>query len=59
MIDDGLYMYVVLTTISIGVNKRLPEGAPVSSQFKGYQDAFWSLVGLHGLMAIVSVMFIT
>lgn len=41
----------VLTAITLGVNDgRAPD--PIS-QFEGYEASFWSLVGLHGMMALL------
>ncbi|KAL5525108.1 hypothetical protein ACEPAF_8977 [Sanghuangporus sanghuang] len=48
----------IMTTISIGVNNRLPLDVPASRLFKGYQDAFWSLLGFQCLMAVISVAFV-
>jgi len=46
----------VAAAIQLGVNSTQPSD-PIS-QFKGYQAGFFSLVGMHGLMIIVSVLFV-
>ncbi|KAI5121919.1 hypothetical protein M0805_000248 [Coniferiporia weirii] len=48
----------IMTSIQLGVNKNLPVDADIHSQFAGYADAFWSLLGFNVLMAIVSVVFV-
>ncbi|KAH8119334.1 major facilitator superfamily domain-containing protein [Phellopilus nigrolimitatus] len=48
----------VMTSITIGVNDHLPGNADALAQFTGYRDAFWLLVGMHGLLAIVSLVFV-
>lgn len=46
----------ITTAVTLGINNTLPND-PVS-QFQGYQASFWSLLGLNGLMIILSIFFI-
>lgn len=46
----------VAAAISLGVNANLPMDA--SSQFRGYAASLWSSVGMHGIMVIVSILFV-
>ncbi|KAI0073793.1 MFS general substrate transporter [Panus rudis PR-1116 ss-1] len=46
----------VAGAISLGVNEKLPLD-PIS-QHTGYAASFWSLVGMHGLMTIIAVIFV-
>ncbi|KAI5121920.1 hypothetical protein M0805_000249 [Coniferiporia weirii] len=48
----------VMTSIQLGVNDKLPADADSHSLFVGYADAFWCLLGFHGLMAAVSIVFV-
>ena len=46
----------VATAISLGVDATLP--LDPASQLKGHVAAFWSSVGMHGIMIIMTVLFI-
>ena len=46
----------VEAAISLGVNAGLPLDA--TSQFRGYAASMWSSVGLHGVMIILSIIFV-
>ena len=46
----------VATAISLGVDATLPFDP--TSQLKGHVAAFWSSVGMHGIMIIMIVLFI-
>ena len=45
--------YLVLTAITLGVNKDQP-----AAQFAGYQASFWSMLALHGITMIMSIIFV-
>ena len=42
----------VATAVTLGVN------GSQSSQIKGYTASFWSLVGMHGVMTILAIVFV-
>lgn len=44
---------IVITAITLGVNKSDPV-----SQYKGYQASFWSIIGMHGIVIIMSMVFV-
>lgn len=46
----------VSTAISLGVGANLP--MDVASQFKPHAAVFWSFVGMHGMMVIISTIFV-
>lgn len=46
----------VAAAISLGVDANLPVDA--ASQFRGYAASLWSSVGMHGVMIIISVLFV-
>ena len=53
-----LFLKIVLTSISQGVNNKLAPDADAITQFSGYADGFWSLVALHGIVIIMIIIFI-
>ncbi|CAL1698311.1 unnamed protein product [Somion occarium] len=46
----------VAAAISLSVNEKLPLDA--LSQFTGYAASFWSLVGMHGIMIVITLLFV-
>ncbi|KAF8581964.1 MFS general substrate transporter [Ramaria rubella] len=46
----------VITAVTLGVNKNQPND-PLS-QHKGYQASFWSMLGMHGVVIIMSLIFV-
>ncbi|THH29152.1 hypothetical protein EUX98_g5035 [Antrodiella citrinella] len=46
----------IVSSISFSVNQGLPLDA--LSQHKGYAASFWSVLGMHGVMIILSVLFV-
>ena len=46
----------IATAVMQSVNKNLPLDS--TSQYQGYAASFWSLVGMHGLMIIIALLFV-
>ena len=46
----------VATAVMAGVNGNQKDASV--SPFKGYAASFWSLVGMHGVMAIIAIIFV-
>jgi vacuolar-type H+-ATPase subunit I/STV1 len=46
----------VSTAITVGVNNKLPVDS--LSQHQGYAASFWSLVAMHGIMAVIAAVFV-
>lgn len=45
----------ISTAVTLGVNSKQPLD---SLQYKGYEASFWSLVAMHGLMIIITILFV-
>ena len=46
----------VAAAVTQGVNKTQPLDA--ISQYKGFEASFWSLVAMHGIMIIITLLFV-
>ena len=46
----------VATAVMAGVNGNQKDAS--GSPFKGYAASFWSLVGMHGIMIIIAIIFV-
>ena len=46
----------IATAVMQSVNKNLP--LDPTSQYQGYAASFWSLVGMHGLMITIALLFV-
>lgn len=46
----------VATAVTLGVNGK--QSADPASQFKGYAASFWSLVAMHGIMIVITLLFV-
>jgi len=46
----------VVTAVTLGVNKNQPLDA--LSQYQGYAASFWSLLGMHGIITIIAIVFV-
>jgi hypothetical protein len=46
----------ISTAITVSVNSKLPTD-PIS-QHQGYAASFWSMVAMHGIMAVIAVVFV-
>ena len=46
----------IASAVTVGVNQGRPLDA--LSQYMGYAASFWSLVGMHGVMVIIAVLFV-
>ena len=46
----------IVSSIALSVNQKLPMD-PLS-QHKGYAASFWSVLGMHGIMIIISLIFV-
>lgn len=55
MLISYLSFNLVMTSIALGVNDKLP-GA--STNFEGYAAAFWSVVGMDGIMLCITLLFV-
>ncbi|KAL5478791.1 hypothetical protein ACEPAI_2068 [Sanghuangporus weigelae] len=55
--EEGVVGALVNTSIQLGATIGLAN-VPASRLFKGYQNAFWSLLGFQCLMAVISVVFV-
>ncbi|THU81970.1 MFS general substrate transporter [Dendrothele bispora CBS 962.96] len=50
----------VVASITLGVNSKLAqaEGTGSINEFTGYAASFWSLLGMNGLMVIITLLFV-
>lgn len=46
----------ISTAVTLGVNSKQPLDSPLQS--KGYEASFWSLVAMHGIMIIITILFV-
>lgn len=46
----------VSTAVTLGVNSK--QSSDSISQFQGYGASFWSLVAMHGIMVIITILFV-
>ena len=46
----------IVSSITLRVNQTLPSDA--SSQHQGYTASFWSILGMHGVMILISLVFV-
>jgi len=46
----------VVSSIALSVNEKLPVDA--LSQHQGYAASFWSILGMHGIMIVISFLFV-
>lgn len=46
----------IVSSITLSINQKLP--MDVLSQHKGYEASFWSVLGMHGIMIIISLLFV-
>jgi len=46
----------VVTAVTLGVNQNQPLDA--LSQHKGYEASFWSILAMHGIVGMVTLVFV-
>lgn len=46
----------IATAVTLGVNDKQPLDS--TSQYLGYAASFWSLVAMHGIMVIITLLFV-